>query len=55
MNKNSRGISARSIGDQIGATSMEVNYLLKDQGFLYGKPGAYFLTPKGDPEGIGER
>lgn len=30
---------------------MEVNRLLKDQGFLYGEPGAYYLTPKGDKFG----
>ncbi|MFC4394675.1 hypothetical protein [Arthrobacter sedimenti] len=30
---------------------MEVNRLLKDQGFLYGKPGAYGLTSKGEEYG----
>ena len=44
---NSHSISAREIGERIGATDVEVNRLLKDQGFLYGEPSAYGLTPKG--------
>jgi hypothetical protein len=31
---------------------VEVNYLLKDQGFLYGEPGAYGLTSKGKEFGV---
>lgn len=42
------GLSATEIGSQIGASAMEVNRLLKDQGFLRGEPGAYGLTPKGE-------
>lgn len=52
MDINAPRISARGIGDQIGATSVEVNRLLKDQGFLYGEPGRYGLTPKGEKFGI---
>ena len=52
MDNNSPRLSARGIGDQIGATSVEVNRLLKDQRFLFGEPGAYFLTPKGEKFGI---
>ena len=52
MDINAPRISARGIGDQIGATSVEVNRLLKDQGILYGKPGGYGLTPKGEKFGI---
>lgn len=46
------GLSAAEIGRQIGANALEVNRLLKDQGFLYGKPGAYGLTPKGEEFGV---
>ena len=52
MDINAPRISARGIGDQIGATGVEVNRLLKDQGFLYGKPGGYGLTHKGEKFGI---
>lgn len=46
------GLSAAEIGKQIGANALEVNRLLRDQGFLYGKPGAYGLTPKGEEFGF---
>jgi hypothetical protein len=46
------GLSATEIGLRIGATPMEVNRLLKDQGFLDGEPGAYGLTPKGKEFGV---
>ena len=52
MHNDPPGLSARAIGEQIGATSIEVNRLLKDQGFLYGEPGAYYLTPKGHEFGV---
>lgn len=52
MDNQAPGLSARGIGKQIGATAMEVNFLLKDQGFLYGEPGAYGLTPKGKEFGV---
>lgn len=46
------GLSATEIGLRIGANAMEVNRLLKDQGFLYGIPSAYGLTTKGDEFGV---
>lgn len=46
------GLSATEIGSRIGATAVEVNRLLKDQGFLYGEPGAYGLTSKGEEFGV---
>lgn len=46
------GLSATEIGSRIGASPLEVNRLLKDQGFLYGEPGAYGLTPKGEEFGV---
>lgn len=46
------GLSVTDIGSQIGATAVEVNRLLKDQGFLYGEPGAYGLTSKGEEFGV---
>jgi hypothetical protein len=52
MDNHAPRISARGIGKLIGATAEEVNYLLKDQGFLYGEPGAYGLTPKGKEFGV---
>ena len=41
------GKSARILGEDFGLTAQEMNQLLKDQGFLDGNPGAYFLTEKG--------
>jgi len=41
------GKSARILGEDFGLTAQEMNQLLKDQGFLDGDPGAYFLTEKG--------
>lgn len=52
MNNQVPGLSARGIGKKIGATALEVNYLLKNQGFLYGEPGAWGLTPKGKEYGV---
>lgn len=46
------GLSATEIGSQIGASNIEVNRLLEDQGYLYGKPGAYGLTSKGEEYGV---
>lgn len=46
------GLSASQIGQQIGASAMEVNRLLKDQGFLDGEYGAYGLTDKGKQYGF---
>lgn len=44
-------VSATDIGRRVGATAMEVNRLLEDQGFLEGEPSAYRLTPKGEEFG----
>ena len=46
------GLSATDIGLRIGATAVEVNRLLKDQGFLSGEPSAYGLTSKGEEFGV---
>lgn len=45
-------MSASDIGRRIGASAIEVNRLLRDQGFLYGEPGAYGLTSKGLDFGV---
>jgi hypothetical protein len=47
-------ISASQIGSMFGATGREINRLLKEQGFLFGEPGAYGLTPKGQEFGRSE-
>lgn len=52
MENHAPKLTARGIGRLIGATDVEVNYLLKDQGFLYGEPGAYGVTPKGKEFGV---
>jgi hypothetical protein len=41
--------SATLLGRPYGLTGAEMNYLLKKEGFLYGEPGAYGVTPKGEP------
>lgn len=41
------GKSARVLGREFGRTDREMNKLLKDHGYLYGNPGAYGLTEKG--------
>lgn len=41
--------SARILGKDYGLTAQEMNQLLKDQGFLDGNPGEYFVTEKGAP------
>jgi hypothetical protein len=41
------GMSARVLGFEFGRTAREMNELLKDHGYLYGTPGAYGLTEKG--------
>lgn len=46
------GLSATEIGRSIGASREEVNRLLRDQGFLEGKPSAWSLTTKGEEYGI---
>jgi hypothetical protein len=39
--------SARILGGEYGLTAQEMNFLLKEEGFLKGKPGAYNVTEKG--------
>lgn len=46
------GESASDLARFFGVAVQEMNRLLKEQGFLYGKPGAYGLTPKGKEFGI---
>ncbi|GFE12732.1 hypothetical protein Sgleb_07790 [Streptomyces glebosus] len=41
------GKSARVLGWEFGRTAREMNALLKEHGYLYGNPGAYGLTEKG--------
>jgi hypothetical protein len=45
------GKSARILGREFGRTAREMNQLLKDHGYLYGEPGAYGLTEKGEQYG----
>jgi len=41
------GKSARVLGGEFGRTAREMNELLKEHDYLYGIPGAYGLTEKG--------
>lgn len=41
------GKSARTLGEDYGLNAQETNQLLKDQGFLDGDSGTYFVTEKG--------
>jgi hypothetical protein len=41
------GKSVRILGQEYGLTSEEMNYALKEEGFLGGEPGNYTLTEKG--------
>lgn len=45
------GRSARVLGREFGRTAAEMNKLLKEHGYLYGNPGAYGLTEKGQQFG----
>jgi hypothetical protein len=45
------GMSARVLGREFGLTAQEMNALLKQHGYLYGEPGAYGLTEKGQQFG----
>jgi hypothetical protein len=49
-----RRINASQIGALFGATGREINRLLMEQGFLFGEPSAYGLTPKGEEFGHSE-
>jgi hypothetical protein len=37
------------MGEEHGLTAVEMNILLKEEGFLEGSPNAYRVTPKGEP------
>lgn len=39
--------SARILGQDYGLTAQEMNFVLKEEGFLDGDPGNYFVTEKG--------
>ena len=39
--------SAKLLGQRLGLSSQETNHMLKEEGFLEGKPGNYNLTEKG--------
>ncbi len=42
------GLSATEIILRIGATALETNLLLRNQGFFNRGPGGYALTPMGE-------
>jgi hypothetical protein len=39
--------SARILGQEYGLTAQEMNFVLREEGFLEGEPGAYSVTEKG--------
>lgn len=39
--------SARILGQEFGLSNQEMNFVLKEEGFLDGKPGDYTVTEKG--------
>ena len=41
--------SARILGQEHGLNAQEMNHILRDQGFLAGEPGDYYVTEKGAP------
>jgi ribosomal protein L37AE/L43A len=41
--------SARMLGEEYGLTSQEMNYILKEEGYLSGEAGEYTVTDKGAP------
>lgn len=40
--------SARILGQEFGLTAQEMNFVLKEEGFLVGEPGNYTVTEKGE-------
>lgn len=42
-------LNARQLGAEFGLTAQEMNFILREEGFLYGEPGAYGVTDKGAP------
>lgn len=41
------GKSARALGQEYGLTAQEMNFILKEEGYLDGEPGNYSVTEKG--------
>lgn len=41
--------SARILGEEFGLTAAEMNFLLRDKGYLEGSPGKWGVTDKGTP------
>ena len=41
--------SARILGQDYGLTAQEMNYVLREKGFLDGNPGGYSVTEQGQP------
>ena len=39
--------SARIMGQDYGLTAQEMNFVLKEEGYLDGEPGSYSVTEKG--------
>jgi len=39
--------SARILGQEYGLTAQEMNFVLKEEGFLDGEPGNYTVSEKG--------
>lgn len=46
--------SARILGQEYGLTAQEMNFVLKEEGFLDGEPGNYTVTEKGETYAIEE-
>jgi len=40
--------SARILGEEYGLTAQEMNFILKEEGYLDGEPGNYSVTEKGE-------
>lgn len=40
--------SARVLGQEYGLTAQEMNFVLKEEGYLDGEPGNYLVTEKGE-------
>lgn len=40
-------LSAKRLGERCGLTAEEMNFLLKEEGYLSGEPGNYYSTEKG--------
>ena len=47
--------SARIMGQDYGLTAQEMNFVLKEKGYLDGEPGSYSVTEKGSSYAVEER